>query len=103
MSKRIVLKPGANRFAENKEDARQIRLDLILPALDRRAKVVLDFKELSYATQSYIHALIGEVLQKYGEPALDYLEFKNCTPALQSVIELVVDYTLGGFPEQQAL
>ncbi|MGH7268203.1 MAG: STAS-like domain-containing protein [Candidatus Rokuibacteriota bacterium] len=102
MTTRVVLRPGANRFAEDKEDARQIRLERVMPALDRGDKVVLDFKDISYATQSYIHALIGEALQKHGEPALQSLEFKNCSAALRSVIELVVDYTLGGFPEKQA-
>lgn len=101
MRERIVLKPGANRFAEDKEEARRIRLERIMPSLERGDDVVLDFRNLSYATQSYIHALVGEALQKHGEPALSKLEFKNCSPALRSVIELVVDYTLGGFPERQ--
>lgn len=97
----IVVKPGANRFAEDKEQARELRLQQIMPAIECREKVLLDFKDVSYATQSYVHALIGEPLQKHGELALDYLEFRNCSPALRSVIELVVDYTLGGFPEHQ--
>ena len=103
MTTRIVLKSGADRFAENKEEARRIRLEQILPALDRGDRVVLDFKNVSYATQSYVHALIGEAVKKHGESALERLEFKNCTAALRSVIELVVDYTLGGFPERKAV
>ena len=103
MTVQIVLKPGANRFAEDKEEARQIRLERVMPALERDDDVVLDFRNVSYATQSYIDALIGEVLQKHGEAALKNLEFKNCSGALKSVIELVVDYTLGGFPEKQPL
>lgn len=103
MTMRLAVKPGANRFAEDKEEARQIRLERIMPALERGDSIVLDFKDVSYATQSYIHALIGEVLQKHGESALQNLEFKNCSEALRSVIGLVVDYTLGGFPEHQAL
>lgn len=98
MTIRIVLKAGSNRFAEDKEVARQLRLERIMPALEKGGTVVLDFKQVSYATQSYIHALIGEALQKHGEAALGHLEFKNCTSAVRSVVELVVDYTLGGFP-----
>ncbi|MEW6271019.1 MAG: STAS-like domain-containing protein [Thermodesulfobacteriota bacterium] len=99
---RLLLKPGANRFAENKEEAKRIRLNQIMPALERGERVILDFKPISYATQSYVHALIGEALQKHGEDALRKLEFKNCSPALRSVIELVVDYTLGGFSDRQS-
>lgn len=103
MKTSIVLASGANRFAEDKEDARHIRLKQIMPALERGENVVLDFRKVSYATQSYVHALIGEALQKHGESGLELLEFKNCSVALKSVIELVVDYTLGGFPDQKSV
>ena len=73
----------------------------MLPALAQNRSIVLDFSEVSYATQSYVHALIGEALQQYGERVLDKLEFRHCSPSLRSVIELVVDYSLGGFPEAQ--
>jgi len=59
MTTRITLVPGANRFAEDKEEARRLRLSRILPALEHQDKVVLDFREVSHATQSYVHALIG--------------------------------------------
>ena len=100
MTRSLHLDPGANRFAEDKEQAKSIRLKEIMPALQRGEKVVLDFRSVSYATQSYVHALIGEALQKHGESALERLEFRNCSPAVRSVIELVVDYSLGGFPDR---
>ncbi len=100
MKKTIELKPGIVGFAEDKDQARIIRLNTILPALERGDNIVIDFRHVKYATQSFIHALLGETLYKYGEDLLDRVEFKNCTPQLQSVIELVVDYSLGGFPTE---
>jgi len=44
-----------------------------------------------------IHALFGEALQKHGQVAHDRLEFRNCSARVKSVIESVVDYSLGGF------
>jgi hypothetical protein len=99
----IKLKPNVGGFAEDKDQARDIRLSKVLPALDRGENVIFDFSEVSYATQSYVHALIGEALQKYREPLLDRVEFKGYSPQLQSLVELVVDYSLGGFPEAEAL
>jgi len=99
MSVEILLDPGANGFAENKDEARGIRLSKVVPALASGDNVILDFSKVRYATQSFVHALIGEPLQKYGESALDSIEFRHCTPQVKSVIELVVDYTLGGFAE----
>ncbi len=95
----ITLGPGIGGFVEDKEEAISIRIHQILPALDRQEKVVLDFSEVQYATQSYVHALIGEALQKHGEDVLDLLEFKGCSSQLRSLVELVVDYSLGGFPK----
>ena len=38
----------------------------------------------------------------FGEPALESIEFRNCSPQVRSVIELVIDYSLGGFAEKRA-
>lgn len=95
---RIELSSGIAGFAEDKDYAKLVRQKQILPALEAGRAVAVDFRLVKYATQSFVHALIGEPLKRFGEPVLDQLEFQNCTPQLQSVIELVVDYSLGGFP-----
>jgi len=100
MMRVIELLPGIAGFAEDKDQAKSIRIGTLLPALERGENIVLDFRHVKYATQSFIHALLGEALYKYGEQLLDKIEFRNCTPQLQSVIELVVDYSLGGFPSE---
>lgn len=102
MTTKIRLAAGVAGFAEDKDYARTLRQEKILPALEKGGDVTLDFSRVRYATQSFVHALIGEALKRHGESVLDRIEFKNCTPQLQSVIELVVDYSLGGFPEHAA-
>ena len=97
MKRKIELMPGIEGFAEDKDQAKTLRLRKLLPALERGENIVLDFRHVKYVTQSFIHALLGEALYKYREGLLDRVEFKNCTPQLQSVIELVIDYSLGGF------
>lgn len=99
----IEIEGGPGGFAEDKDAARWIRIERILPALKRSQAIKLDFSSIRYATQSYVHALIGEALKRYGEDALERIEFKNCSPAVRSVVELVVDYSLGGFPEPEAV
>jgi len=100
MTTTIALTASSSGFAEDKEAAKELRVSKILPALERGDPVVLDFGKVTYATQSYIHALIGEPLRRYQEAALAKLEFKNCSPQLKSLVELVVDYSLGGFAEE---
>lgn len=96
----IAIESGVNGFAENKDQAKELRLTRILPAVGNGQSVTLDFRDVKYATQSFIHALIGEALQKYGEAALELIEFRHCSDAVRSVVELVVDYSLGGFAEK---
>jgi hypothetical protein len=99
MNHTIRLPGGESRFQEDKELAREVRQREILPALGRGDSVVLDFTDVEYATQSFIHALIGEVLKRYGIDILDRIEFRRCSKQLQNIISLVVNYSLGGFAE----
>jgi hypothetical protein len=101
MSKTITLLPGVGSFAENKDYAKKIRTERILPLLKVGERVIIDFTGIEFATQSFIHALIGEPLKIYGDDLLDSIEFSNCSNQLKNVIELVVNYSLGGFPSTQ--
>jgi hypothetical protein len=97
MSVEIDITADVGGFAEDKDRARRLRVERVLPALEANETVKLDFSGVSYATQSFVHALVGEPLKRFGEPVLERLELKNCSSQLRTVIELVVDYSLGGF------
>ena len=93
----IKIPSGIDGFVEDKDLARQLRKEQIIPALAVGKVVILDFSEVKYATQSFIHALIGEALKRFGEEALNHIEFRHCSQQLKSVIELVVDYSFASF------
>ncbi len=88
----IDLHAAVGDFAENKDIARDIRLQKIIPALERGEEVVLDFESVSGATQSFIHALISDVFRLYGSDTLDHITFKNCNETVQKVITIVSEY-----------
>jgi hypothetical protein len=92
----VHVKAAVGGFAEDKDEAKKIRTETILPAT-KEGRVVLDFSEVKYSTQSFVHALIGEVLKRRGESVLERVEFRACSPQVKSLIQLVVDYSLGGF------
>ncbi len=79
-------------FAENKDVARNIRINLILPALEKNEDVNLDFANVESATQSFIHALISGVIRKKGIGILDFIYFKNCSETIKKIVEIVVEY-----------
>ncbi len=57
-----ILKVGAavGTFAEDKDIARDLRMNRLTPALEKGEDVTLDFDGVELATQSFIHALISD-------------------------------------------
>ncbi|MBI4738460.1 STAS-like domain-containing protein [Candidatus Woesearchaeota archaeon] len=93
--KEIALQTHVGKFAENKDIARDIRITSILPALEKGEDVILDFQGIDSATQSFIHALISDVIRRKGIAVLDRMYFKNCNTTVQKIINIVVDYMQG--------
>ena len=79
-------------FAENKDLAREIRLNKVIPALKKNQEITLDFGGIDSATQSFIHALISDLIRNYGVEVLDKIYFKNCNETIRKIINIVVDY-----------
>lgn len=79
-------------FAENKDVARDIRVNLLIPALEKKQRIVLDFEKVEGATQSFIHALISDLIRKFGNEVLDQIQFKSCNKTIKGIITIVADY-----------
>jgi len=94
--KRIAVFDKAGAFAENKDVARDIRIQEIMPALERNEEVLLDFQRVDAATQSFVHALISDALRKYGSDALERISFKSCNDTVKKIINIVADYMQEG-------
>lgn len=88
----IGMHSEAGAFAQDKDKARQMRLERILPALKNGKTVILDFEKVDATTQSFVHALISDVIRQHGPDVLERLLFKNCNEVVRAVIEIVVDY-----------
>lgn len=83
-------------FAENKDVAKKLRISEILPTLEKGDNIILDFENIDAATQSFIHALISDLIRKYGNEILDRIEFKSCNDKIQKIIMIVTDYMQEG-------
>lgn len=90
--KNISLLKQVGSFAENKDLARNIRVVEINPALLSGQRVILDFSGVESTTQSFIHALISELIRTGGSEVLDKLSFKDCSDTVKKIINIVVDY-----------
>jgi len=94
--KTILLFEKTGAFAENKDIAREIRVNEILPALDRGEEIVLDFEKIEAATQSFVHALISDAIRKFGGEALERISFRSCAVTVKKIIGIVTDYMQEG-------
>ncbi len=94
--KTIKLLPIVGSFAENKDLAREIRVKKIIPALEKREEVIVDFEGVESTTQSFIHALISDLIRRYGVEVLEKVSFKNCNEIVKKIISIVVDYMQDG-------
>lgn len=90
--KNIKIFDFAGVFAENKDIARDIRVKLVSPTLKKGKEVILDFKGVESVTQSFIHALLSEVIREFSPEILDKIAFKNCSENVKGIINIVVDY-----------
>lgn len=88
----IKLFEQVGQFAENKDLARDIRLKKLIPALKKNKNIILNFEKVEGATQSFIHALISDLIRKYGNDVLDKIQFKSCNETIKGIITIVVDY-----------
>lgn len=90
--KEINLFPKTGKFAGNKDVAREIRLNEIIPSIKKIDQLILNFAGIEETTQSFIHALISDVIRKEGSSVLDKIFFKNCNAKIQNIISIVTEY-----------
>ena len=79
-------------FAGNKDLARDIRINKIIPSLEKGENVTINFGKVESATQSFIHALISDVIRKKGIVVLEKVYFKDCNSTIRKIIKIVTEY-----------
>jgi hypothetical protein len=92
----IKMFPYTGEFAENKDLARAIRIKNIYPFIAKGETVVINFRKVNTATQSFIHALLNNIIQKKGIEVLDRIHFKNCSKNIKTIISIVIQYVQDG-------
>lgn len=79
-------------FAENKDRAKKVRIESIMPTLSRGEEVVLDFARVDGATQSLVHALVADPIRQLGDVALENLIYTHANEDIQEIISIVYRY-----------
>lgn len=90
--KTIKIQKEAGAFCENKDVAKKLRENVLLPTLKQNGSITFDFDGVTGATQSFIHALISEALRRYPEKAFEKILYKNTNPEIRQIISIVYTY-----------
>ncbi len=90
--KEIKIFERTGPFAGNKDIAREIRVEEILPYINDGNGIILNFEGVESATQSFIHALISDVIRQKGVSVLNNVYFKECNSTIQKIISIVTEY-----------
>jgi hypothetical protein len=83
-------------FAEDKDLAKNIRVERIEPAIIKEDDIILNFEGVESATQSFIHALISDLIRKHGSSVLEKIKFESCSDSIKKIIGIVTDYMQEG-------
>jgi len=82
----------AGEFAENKDIAKELRVQILMPELSKGREVIVDFYNVKGVTQSFIHALISDPIREYKDVAFDKLIYKNCNDDVKEIVAIVYRY-----------
>ncbi len=88
----VAMRTLVGAFAEDKDRAKSIRENILWPHIKIGGAVELDFAHVDDATQSFIHALLSELIRETHAEALDLIYFKNCNETVKGIINMVVEY-----------
>ena len=91
----------AGGFGEDKDAARRMRQEQIMPAIMRGRGVTLDFAGMTGVTQSFIHALIAEPIMKFRGDAFERLFYRNANEQIAEIISIVYRYIQESFDDME--
>lgn len=78
-------------FLEDVDAAARIRDGKIIPTVRRGGKLAIDFSDVRFVTQSFIHAMLHEALREPG--ALVRISLVNCSRSTREAIQAVAAYS----------
>jgi anti-anti-sigma regulatory factor len=90
---RVVLAEAIGDFGGDKDEARAIRETTLAPATRAGEPVALDFAGVELVTQSFVHALVSDLVRSSEFDALELITFENCNPSVRELVEIVVEYS----------
>ena len=98
----IAVEPDAGIIASDRNRARTIAVEQLVPALRRGESVSIHFTRTRYATQAFCHGLLVSACEEFGAALLEQVRFIACSNQVMTVLRMALEYGLrqAAVPEQ---
>lgn len=90
----VTIRPTVSHLAEDKDAARRVRDELLMPEVRARRPVCIDLREPKVATHTFIHALLYEVIGEAGREAMRLIHVHARERQIKDVVRLVAQYAV---------
>jgi STAS-like domain of unknown function (DUF4325) len=79
------------RYAEDKDLAKKIRDEKLLPALDENKTLTIDFEEIVSAPHSLLNAMLATPIERLGLSAYKKIKIINAVPEIRETLDFIFD------------
>jgi Histidine kinase-, DNA gyrase B-, and HSP90-like ATPase len=76
---------------ENKDLAKKIRDEKLLPALDKNRTLTIDFEDVVFATDSVLNAMLATPINRLGLPAYKRIKVINAASDIRVMLDFIFD------------
>ena len=79
------------KYAENKDLAKKLRDEKLLPALAENKKLIIDFADVIFATDGVLTAMLATPIQRLGLPAYKKIKVINVASDIRVMLDFIFD------------
>ncbi len=79
------------KYAEDKDAAIAFRDRHMLPAVDAKKRIGLDFKDVETAPHSFLNALLATAVQRFGLKAYQQIRIYNANSSIREIIDGILE------------
>lgn len=88
----IAIRPTVGQLAEDKDSARRVRDELLLPEIRAKRAVCIDLREPRVVTHTFVHALLYEVVGEAGEDSARLIHVYAKERQIKDIVRMVSRY-----------
>ena len=87
----IEIRNHFGRYAEDKDRAKKIRDEKILPALAEDKSLIIDFEDIVSAPHSLLNAMLATPIERLGLAAYKKIKIINAAPEIRETLDFIFD------------